>query len=129
MTDDNQHHSQSRSLDVDLTEAVARYETVSAERLNEWPIELLRYVTACICDLGVADGMLVGSRRRGDAVIGVDPDSAMRKGSDRWRPDRNFRLLADRLLDLSATFRTALSWSQGRHHPVLHRESTNRQDS
>lgn len=47
----------------------------------------------------------------GDDFIAVVPDSAMRKESDLWRRYKNFRLLADRLPDLWATFRTGLSWS------------------
>ena len=34
----------------------------------------------------------------------------MRQESDRWHPDKNFRLLADRLPELSATFRTGISF-------------------
>ena len=42
MTDNEQHHSQSLDhFDVEISEAGACYEIVSAEHVNEWLIDLL----------------------------------------------------------------------------------------
>ena len=112
MPDNEEHHSQCRrSTAVEAREAAARYETVSAERVNEWLIDLLPHDKACILDVGSGSGRdSAWLARLGHEVIAVEPDPAMRKESDRWHPERNFTLLADRLPDLSATFRTGLSF-------------------
>lgn len=100
MTDDDQYHSQSRSLDVDVREVAACDETVSTEHVDEWLIDRFPHDTAWIWEVGSGSerdvGWLATPRGR---ITAVDPDSAMRKESDRWRPD-NLRLLPDCLLDL-----------------------------
>ena len=112
MPDNEGFHSRSRrSPDIEAREAAARYETVSAELVNDWLIDQLPHDKACILDVGSGSGRdaawLAG---RGHEVVAVEPNPAMRKESDRRHPDKNFRLLADRLPDLSATFRTGLSF-------------------
>ena len=112
MPDNEEHHPRSRqSSDIEAREAAARYETVSAERVNDWLIDLLPYDKACILDVGSGSGRdSAWLARLGHEVVAVEPDPAMRNESDRWHPEKNFRLLADRLPDLSATFRTGLSF-------------------
>ena len=112
MPHDEEHHSRSRRPpDIEAQEAAARYETVSAERVNDWLIDLLPDDKACILDVGSGSGRdSAWLARLGHEVIAVEPNPAMRRESDRWHPDKNFRLLADRLPDLSATFRTGLSF-------------------
>lgn len=112
MPDNEEHHSRShRSPDIEAREAAARYETVSAERVNDWLIDLLPHDKACILDVGSGSGRdSAWLAHLGHEVIAVEPNPAMRRESDRWHPERNFRLLTDRLPDLAATFRTGLSF-------------------
>jgi len=112
MPDNEEQHSQRRrSTDIEAREAAARYETVSPQRVNDWLIDLLPHDKACILDVGSGSGRdSAWLARLGHEVIAVEPNPAMRQESDRWHPDKNFRLLADRLPELSATFRTGLSF-------------------
>ena len=112
MPDNEEHHSRSRrSRDVEAREAAARYETVSAEHVNDWLIDLLPHDKACILDVGSGSGRdAAWLASLGHEVIAVEPNSTMRKESERWHPNKTFRLVADRLPDLSATFRTGLSF-------------------
>lgn len=112
MPDNEEQHSRSRrSPDVEAREAAARYETVSAERVNDWLIDLLPHDKACILDVGSGSGRdSAWLARLGHDVIAVEPNPAMRRETEEWHPDKNFRLLADRLPELSATFRTGLSF-------------------
>ena len=112
MPNNKEQHSRSgRTSDVEARETAARYETVSAERVNEWLIDLLPHDKACILDVGSGSGRdSAWLARLGHEVIAVEPNPVMRKESERWHPDKNFRLLADRLPDLSATFRTRVSF-------------------
>ena len=112
MPDNEENCSRCRgSPDNEAREAAARYETVSAERVNDWLMDLLPHDKACILDVGCGSGRdSAWLADLGHEVIAVEPNPAMRKESERWHPDKNFRLLADGLPDLSATFRTGLSF-------------------
>ena len=112
MPDNEEQHSRSRgSPDFEVREAAARYETVSAERVNDWLIDLLPDEKACILDVGSGSGRdAAWLARLGHDVIAVEPNPTMRQECERMHPDGTFRLLADRLPDLSATLRTGLSF-------------------
>ena len=112
MPDNEDHCSRRRrSPDIEAREAAARYETVSPERVNDWLVDLLPQDRACVLDVGSGSGRdSAWLADLGHEVIAVEPNPAMRKESERWHPDKNFRLLADGLPDLSATFRTGLSF-------------------
>ncbi|MDE0659246.1 MAG: methyltransferase domain-containing protein [Gammaproteobacteria bacterium] len=112
MPDDEGHCSRNcRSTDVEAREAAARYETVSAERVNDWLIDLLLHDKACVLDVGSGSGRdAAWLANLGHEVIAVEPSPAMRRECERLHPHNTFRLLADRLPDLSATFRTGLSF-------------------
>ncbi|MCY4057259.1 MAG: class I SAM-dependent methyltransferase [Gammaproteobacteria bacterium] len=112
MPDNEEHCSKRcRSPDVEAREAAARYETVSAEHVNDWLIDLLRDDKACILDVGSGSGRdAAWLASIGHDVIAVEPNPTMRTECERLHPDKPFRLLADRLPDLSATFRTGLSF-------------------
>ena len=110
---DNEDHcsKRCRSPDVEAREAAARYETVSAEQVNDWLMDLLPDDKACILDVGSGSGRdAAWLASIGHDVIAVEPNHTMRKECERLHPDKPFRLLADRLPDLSATFRTGLSF-------------------
>ena len=112
MTDNEEQHSRTRrSPDVEAREAAARYEAVSAEHVNDWLIDLIPHEKACILDVGSGSGRdAAWLARLGHDVIAVEPNPTMRKECERLHADKTFRLLADRLPDLSATFRTGLSF-------------------
>ena len=112
MPDNEEQHSRSRrSPDFEVREAAARYETVSAVRVNDWLIDLLPQDRACILDVGSGSGRdSAWLASRGHEVIAVEPNPTMREECERWHPDKTFRLFADCLPDLSATFRTGLSF-------------------
>ena len=105
MTDNDEHYSRNyRSPDVEAREAAARYEIVSAEHVNDWLIELLPDDKACILDVGSGSGRdAAWLASLEHEVIAVEPNPAMRKECERLHPHNSFRLLADRLPDLSAT--------------------------
>ena len=111
MPDNEEDHSRTRrSPDVEAR-AAARYETVCAEHVNDWLIDLLPRDKACILDVGSGSGRdAAWLASLGHEVIAVEPNPTMRKESERWHPEKNFRLLADGLPDLAATFRTGLSF-------------------
>ncbi|MDE0420417.1 MAG: class I SAM-dependent methyltransferase [Gammaproteobacteria bacterium] len=112
MPDDDNHCSRDcRSPDVEAREAAARYETVSAEHVNDWLIDLLPHDKACILDVGSGSGRdAAWLASLGHEVIAVEPNPAMRRECERLHPHNTFRLLTDRLPDLSTTFRTGLSF-------------------
>ena len=112
MHDDEEHCSRNcRSPNLEVREAAARYETVSAERVNDWLIDLLPHNKACILDVGSGSGRdAAWLASLGHEVIAVEPDCTMRKECERFHRNKTFRLLADRLPTLSATFRTGLSF-------------------
>ena len=112
MPSDEENRSENcRSPDVEAREAAARYETVSAEHVNDWLIDLLPHDKACILDVGSGSGRdAAWLASLGHEVIAVEPNPAMRRECERLHPHNTFRLLADRLPDLSTTFRTGLSF-------------------
>ena len=112
MPDSEEHRSRSRrSPDLEVREAAARYESVPAERVNDWLIDLLPHDKACILDVGSGSGRdAAWLARLGHEVVAVEPNPAMRRESEWWHPDKTYRLLADRLPALSTTFRTGLSF-------------------
>ena len=110
---DNEEHlpRNRRSPDIEAREAAARYETVSAEHVNDWLIDVLPHDKACILDVGSGSGRdAAWLASLGHEVIAVEPNPAMRKECGRLHPHNTFRLLPDRLPDLSATFRSGLSF-------------------
>ena len=112
MTDNDEHCSRNcRSRELEVRDAAARYETVAAEHVNEWLIDLLPREKACILDVGSGSGRdAEWLAKRGHEVIAIEPNPIMREECDQRHPGRNFRLLADHLPDLSTTFRTGLSF-------------------
>ena len=92
-------------------EAAARYESVAAERINEWLLDLLPKPPALVLDVGSGSGRdaaWLGSL--GYEVIAVEPSAAMRAAAKRWHPDVRARILSDRLPELAETFRAGLAF-------------------
>ena len=92
-------------------EAAARYESVAAEQINDWLLDLLPRRPACVLDVGAGSGRdTAWLASLGHEIIAVDPSPAMRAQARRRHPDLAVRYLPDRLPDLTRTLRTGLSF-------------------
>ena len=96
---------------LEAREAAALYESVDADELNRWLLDLLPEQPGCVLDVGAGSGRdadwLAGL---GHQVVAVEPDWAMRWQAEEIRPQRGFELLPDRLPALSETLRTGLAF-------------------
>lgn len=94
-----------------VREAAARYESVDASRVNNWLREFLPSKPAAVLDVGAGSGRdATWLASKGHDVVAVEPDRVMREEIDRWHPEKTFRLIADRLPELTKTFRSGLSF-------------------
>ena len=101
----------SRTDALQARESAARYETVAPDQLNNWFAHVLSEGKACILDVGAGSGRdAAWLEALGHDVLAVEPDRAMLREIERHHPDRNFKLLRDRLPDLRATIRSGLSF-------------------
>ena len=92
-------------------EAAARYESVAAEQINAWLLDLLPKRRAVVLDVGAGSGRdTAWLTSLGHEVIATDPSAAMRAQARRWHPDLGVQYLPDRLPDLTKTFRTGISF-------------------
>lgn len=92
-------------------EAAARYESVAAERINGWLLDLLPERSACVLDVGAGSARdAVWLASLGHEVVAVDPSPAMRAQARRWHPGLAVRYLQDGLPELARTLRTGISF-------------------
>ena len=92
-------------------EAAARYESVAAEQINAWLLDLLPKRRAVVLDVGAGSGRdSAWLTSLGHEVIATDPSAAMRAQARRWHPELGVQYLADRLPELTKTFRTGISF-------------------
>ena len=92
-------------------EAAARYESVAAEQINAWLLDLLPTRRAVVLDVGAGSGRdTAWLTSLGHEVIATDPSAAMRAQARRWHPDLGVQYLPDRLPELTKTFRTGISF-------------------
>ena len=92
-------------------EAAARYESVAAEQINAWLLDLLPKRPACVLDIGAGSGRdSAWLTSLGHEVIATDPSAAMRAQARRWHPELGVQFLPDRLPDLTKTVRTGISF-------------------
>ena len=92
-------------------EAAARYESVAAEQINAWLLDLLPKRRAVVLDVGAGSGRdTAWLTSLGHEVIATDPSAAMRAQARRWHPELGVQYLPDRLPDLTKTFRTGISF-------------------
>ena len=92
-------------------EAAARYESVAAEQINGWLLDLLPKRPACVLDVGAGSGRdAAWIASLGHQVIAVEPSAAMRVQARRWHPEAGIQYLPDRLPDLARTLRTGISF-------------------
>ena len=92
-------------------EAAARYESVAAEQINAWLLDLLPKRRAVVLDVGAGSGRdTAWLTSLGHEVIATDPSAAMRAQARRWHPKLGVQYLPDRLPELTKTFRTGISF-------------------
>ena len=92
-------------------EAAARYESVAAEEINAWLLDLLPKRRAVVLDVGAGSGRdTAWLTSLGHEVIATDPSAAMRAQARRWHPELGVQYLPDRLPELTKTFRTGISF-------------------
>ena len=97
--------------EVHAAEAAARYESVAADQINAWLLDLLPARPGCILDVGAGSGRdTAWLTSLGHEVIAVEPSSGMRAQARRWHPEPRVRYLRDGLPDLTKTIRTGLSF-------------------
>ena len=92
-------------------EAAARYESVAAEQINAWLLDLLPKRRAVVLDVGAGSGRdTAWLTSLGHEVIATDPSAAMQAQARRWHPELGVQYLPDRLPELTKTFRTGISF-------------------
>ena len=92
-------------------EAAARYESVAAEQINAWLLDLLPKRRAVVLDVGAGSGRdTAWLTSLGHEVIATDPSAAMRAQARTWHPDLGVQYLPDRLPELTKAFRTGISF-------------------
>ena len=92
-------------------EAAARYESVAAEQINAWLLDLLPKRRAIVLDVGAGSGRdTAWLTSLGHEVVAVDRSPAMRAQARVRHPDAGMQYLVDRLPDLTKTFRTGISF-------------------
>ncbi|MCY4452838.1 MAG: methyltransferase domain-containing protein [Immundisolibacterales bacterium] len=92
-------------------EAAARYESVAAEQINAWLLDLLPNRRAFVLDVGAGSGRdTAWLTSLGHEVVATDPSAAMRAQSRRWHPELGVQYLPDRLPELTKAFRTGISF-------------------
>ena len=92
-------------------EAAARYESVAAEQINAWLLDLLPKRRAVVLDVGAGSGRdTAWLTSLGHEVVATDPSAAMRAQARRWHPNLGVQYLPDRLPELTKTFRTGISF-------------------
>ena len=92
-------------------EAAARYESVAAEQINAWLLDLLPKRRAAVLDVGAGSGRdTAWLTSLGHEVIATDPSAAMRAQARKWHPELGVQYLPDRLPELTKTFRTGISF-------------------
>ena len=92
-------------------EAAARYESVAAEQINAWLVDLLPKRRAVVLDVGAGSGRdTAWLTSLGHEVIATDPSAAMRAQARKWHPKLGVQYLPDGLPELTKTFRTGISF-------------------
>jgi len=100
-----------RWYDQNISLVSPRYESVAAETVHRWLVDLLPNAPALVLDVGAGTGRdaawLVS---RGLEVIAVEPSGAMRAEAERLHPSPSIRWIADSLPSLNHVLRLGLSF-------------------
>src|SRR6516162_1224732 len=86
-------------------EVSPRYESVRADVVHAWLINLLPPAPALVLDVGAGSGRdAAWLASQGYEVVAVEPSSAMRAEAERLHPSTPIRWISDSLPGLERTF-------------------------
>ena len=97
--------------DDHASEASLRYESVNAEVVHSWLIDLLPPTPALVLDVGAGSGRdAAWLASRGYEVVAVEPSEAMRAEARRLHPSTSIRWVSDSLPGLDQIFKLGLTF-------------------
>jgi protein-L-isoaspartate O-methyltransferase len=81
-----------------VSDASRRYESVAAETVHGWLVDLLPNAPALVLDVGAGTGRdAAWLASRGSEVVAVEPSGAMRAEAQRLHPSPSIRWISDSL--------------------------------
>jgi SAM-dependent methyltransferase len=100
-----------RWYDAHVFDVSRRYESVAAESLHGWLVDLLPNAPALVLDVGAGTGRdAAWLASRGLEVVAVEPSGAMRTEAQRLHPSPAIRWISDSLPSLDQVLRLGLSF-------------------
>ncbi len=100
-----------RWYDHNVSDVSHRYESVAAETVHGWLVDLLPNAPALILDVGAGTGRdAAWLATRGLEVVAVEPSGAMRNEAQRLHPSASIRWISDSLPSLDQVLRLGLSF-------------------
>ena len=100
-----------RWYDANAEDVSRRYETVAAETVHAWLVDLLPSAPALVLDVGAGTGRdAAWLASRGLEVVAVEPSGRMLAKAQRLHPSPSIRWISDSLPGLGKLFRLGLSF-------------------
>ncbi|MBM4073916.1 MAG: class I SAM-dependent methyltransferase [Planctomycetes bacterium] len=100
-----------RWYDANAEDVSRRYESVAAEIVHGWLVDLLPSAPALVLDVGAGTGRdAAWLASRGLEVVAVEPSRPMLAEGQRLHPSPSIRWISDSLPDLDKLFRLGLSF-------------------
>ena len=100
-----------RWYDANAADLSRRYESVAAEAIHAWLVDLLPNAPALVLDVGSGTGRdAAWLASRGLEVVAVEPSGAMRAEAQRLHPSPSIRWISDSLPGLDQVLRLGLSF-------------------
>ena len=100
-----------RWYDQNVSDVSRRYESVAAETVHGWLVDLLPNAPALVLDVGAGTGRdAAWLASRGLEVVAVEPSGAMRAEAQRLHPSPSIRWISDSLPGLDKVLRLGLSF-------------------
>ena len=85
-----------RWYDQNVSDVSRRYESVAAETVHGWLVDLLPIAPALVLDVGAGTGRdAAWLASRGLEVVAVEPSGAMRTEAQRLHPSPSIRWISD----------------------------------
>jgi len=100
-----------RWYEANAIDVSRRYESIAADSVHAWLIDILPTAPALVLDVGAGTGRdAAWLASRGLEVVAVEPSAAMRAEGQRLHPSPSIRWIADSLPSLDRTFRLGLTF-------------------
>jgi protein-L-isoaspartate O-methyltransferase len=100
-----------RWYDANAEDVSRRYESVAAETVHGWLVDLLPTAPALVLDIGAGSGRdAAWLASRGLEVVALEPSGAMRAEAQRLHPSPSIRWISDALPSINHVFRLGLSF-------------------